>query len=609
VELERDWSYADALDAHAILDAIEDAEDRVEAARAAADRELLALFKIGVDDKELKEGDKHVNEFAEKLEGLQKKLEKAGKVLAEAFGAERFYEFVKGTLEADAHLQDLATRLDVSANMLRSFGIVGQGVGLDLETSANAIGLFQKNLGAAAEKGGPAAAALAKLGIATKDAHGEARPMAEILGDVAEGLAKLPDQNARAAAGMELFGRAGRQLVPIFSKGREAFEEAMHEADRLGNGLGDSFYARVKVATEAFEHFQAALNSLKDRAIAALLPAITILGKALERIGIFFIDLDKSTHLIQTAFVTLGVIIGVGLAHALVVAGVALWGFLAPFLVTFGPAIAAVAALVWVFQDLWNAMTGAKSVLGDIIEKVEGVGGRKRFVAQLREAWDTLRVGINMTAYAVGYFLGLIVGLGHVSLANAPVLAFFDAVIRVCMAATRLLAGFFGMAAHGLAGIVKAAAGIQFGDFSGGNEEFAKAGKSADAAGEAVFGKKGILGEAGIGQHSTNIHDYGVSEDQIGRHATSFTRGNGPDVLGPEDDKRIARAQRAAGVTVRAPQAPHVGGNIVHQSNTNHVAVHTASDQPKAVGDAVGAGVATATQKDLNAALSAVVKP
>lgn len=42
MELERDWSYADALDAHAILDAIEDAEDRVEAARAREDRDRAA---------------------------------------------------------------------------------------------------------------------------------------------------------------------------------------------------------------------------------------------------------------------------------------------------------------------------------------------------------------------------------------------------------------------------------------------------------------------------------------------------------------------------------------------------------------------------------------
>lgn len=572
-------------------------------------RELLALFKIGVDDKELKEGDKHVNEFAEKLEGFQEKLKKAGETIAEAFGAEKFFEFVKGTLEADSHLQDLSNRLDVSANDIRSFGLLAKSAGVDLDSSANALGLLEKKLGEAATKGGESAAVFRKLNVETKGANGEARDLTDILGDVAEGLSRLPNQNERAAASMELFGRSGRQLLPILAQDREAFQEAMEEAARLGNGLGDDFYKKVKVAVEGFERFGHVLDSIKDRAIAALLPAITILGKALEHIGVFFLELDKNTHLVQAAFVTLGVIVGVGLVHALITAGAALWALLAPFVITFGPAIAAVAALVWVFQDLWNAMTGAKSVLGDLIEKVEGVGGRKRFVAQLREAWDTLRAGINMTAYAVGYFLGLIVGLGHVTLGNAPVLAFFDAVIRVCLAATRLLAGFFGMAAHGLAGIVKAAAGAMFGDFSGGNEDFAKAGKSADAAGEAVFGKKGILGEAGIGQHSTNIHDYGVSEDQIGRHATSFTRGNGPDVLGPEDDKRIARAQRAAGVTVRAPQAPHVGGNVVHQSNTNHVAVHTASDQPKAVGDAVGAGVATATQKDLNAALSAVVKP
>src|ERR1700735_583023 len=188
-------------------------------------RELLAVFDIKVDDKELKEADGKSEEFA-------KKLGKTAATVAAASGVEKLFEFVKTQVEVNAHLEDLSRRLNVSATDIRTFGLVAQSAGVDLDSAASALGHLERTLG----KGGTGKAAkeMGALGIATKDAHGQTLPMTELLGNIAEKLGEVTDQNQRAAMASALFGRTvGTSLLPILSKGREAFDEAMNDAEKL----------------------------------------------------------------------------------------------------------------------------------------------------------------------------------------------------------------------------------------------------------------------------------------------------------------------------------------------------------------------------------------
>jgi hypothetical protein len=568
-------------------------------------RELLAVFDIVVDpEHNLEKGDEKVEEFVEKLK-------KVGETVAEAFGAERLYEFVKEQVEANVHLENLSEQLGVSASDIRSFSLVTKGAGVDLDGTAAALGFFEKTLGGVGAKGAKAQATLKGLDVETKNANGTTRDLTDILGDAAEGLSKVTDQNKRAAIASELFGRSmGRALLPVLAQGREGFEDAMKEAAALGDGLGDDFYRQTKKAAEGFEAFTHVLQSLKNRALAAILPGVELLGVLLKGVGVFLLDLDKRTHVVQAAFVTLAIVIGAGLAAALYTAAVAAWALVAPFLISFGPIIALVAGLVWVIQDLWNLMTGGPSIIGNIIEKLGGVGDKKAAIGQLHEAWTALIDGISGAAYVLGYFVGMLVGMSESVGGSAfghGVLDFFLTLIKFALSAARIVGGFFGMIGHGIAAIAKAASL----DSEGMTKEFAAAGKSVDAAGNAVFGKKGILGEAGIGQHSTNLADYGVDPDLLShRHAKSQTFGHG------EGADRKARDQtfgHGAAADERVAMAPHVGGGIAAPHVTNHVETHvvvnTKSDKPKEVGAETASAVSSATQRDRRNALASVVKP
>jgi|GEM_PF-2717196 len=552
-------------------------------------RELLAIFDIKVDEKELEHGSKSINEF-------QEKLEKIAKTVGEVFLGRELFEFIKGTVEADAHLQDLATRLDISAQFLRSFGRVAEDAGVDSESAANALGLLQKNLGEASTKGGETAAAFAKLGVALKNPDGSARDLREVLGEVADGMSALPGQNERAAVAMQLFGRSGRELVPVLSKFHEGLDEALAEADALGNGLGDAFYANVKKAADGFEMFAFGLQSLKDRAIAAILPAIEDFGKLLKTGVEWLLEADKKTHVVQATFVALAVVVGGLFASALGTAAAAAWALVAPFL----PLAAAIAAVVWVVQDLFAAMNGGESVIGDVVEKLGGVGAKTQFVAQLKDAWDATTKAINSTAYGLGFFIGLFAGFGKVVLGSDIVKTIFLDIVKAILAAGRALAGF-----------ISAVAAIPQAIHTGSLKPITDV---IDKTGDAIFGKGGIFGDAGLGQTSSKLDDYGVPAANLGMaprlrkgasgsvDTSALDLGFDPLALTPRHVATLPLRGGAGGSPAPAA-APHV-----QQTNHYDVTVHTASDQPKAVGDAVGTGISSQGQKDLEAALVAAVR-
>jgi len=554
-------------------------------------RELVAFLGIEVDDKQLAHADKEIEGFAEKLEALGPTLAKVGKLVGEAFGAEKFAEFVKEGIEAATHVQNLANRLDVSASTLQQFGDVAQGAGVDLDSAAQSLGLFQKNLGAAASKGGETAAAFARLGIDAKEAANT--PLPELLGQVSEGLANLPDQNQKAAAAMAIFGRSGRELLPILGQGKEALEEAFGEVQALGNGLGDKFYADSKRAAEAWEHFTIGVRSLKERALDAILPAIEILGRFLTKLVEGALELDKRTHILSTTMVVIAGIIGVALVDALITAAAAAWAFAAPFLATWGPIIALVAGLVWIIQDLWNLMTGGPSIIGDIIEKFGGLGAKKQVIDSLKEAWDGIVGVLADVAYDVGYLIGILIGLGKVVGGLDIVTGFFSGLLTGVLALSRAVLGFV----QTLLAIPKAIAAGSFDPIT----------KAIDKTGEAIFGQKGLLGGLGAGQASSDVTKYGVPSD-----AVALWNAHHPEGGAGAPSAAITRTKATALLGAGEGGGGFNNGNggaSVEQHNQTHVVVHTASDQPKAVGDAVGAGVATSHEKNMNEALASVTSP
>ncbi len=144
-----------------------------------------------------------------------------GKVVggvAAALAAKASFEAIGGAALAVAklggELSDLKARTGAGIGSLvvlqRAFADSGAGA----ENVGKAFGLMQRELIEAAEKGGPAAEALAQIGLNATELL-RLNPDAQFMA-VAKGVGAIEDPAKRTAVAMGIFGRSGAELLPLF---------------------------------------------------------------------------------------------------------------------------------------------------------------------------------------------------------------------------------------------------------------------------------------------------------------------------------------------------------------------------------------------------------
>ncbi len=538
-------------------------------------RELLVDFGIGLDDGALKRGEGAID-------GLIGKAKEAGKVFLEAFAIEKIGEFFKAQIEGAAHVQDLADRLDVTATTIQRFGFAAKGAGVDLDSAAHSLGFLQKNLGEAETGGGEAAQAFQKLGVHIKDASGKARPLTDVIFDVADGMAKLPDQNQRAAMAMKVFVREGRAMVPILAKGSGAIRELFKDADELSSGLGDDYFAAAKAAREESEHFAFAIASIKQRITSAALPAIMKIVGVFQTAAKRVIGLDKRFHIFGDSLAFLGGFAGLKAVWVLFkiakIFGIlkpSVWQTILAF-AKFALPLAILGAIVLVVQDLWTWMRGGKSVIGDAVTAALGFDDANKLLATLRDVWTEI----------VAAFEPMIPDLEEA--AKWIVKAFIDNLPDIITFAAILAVNVVGA----LDSVITTAR------------------EAADVISELLS----LGGNAA--QHQTNREDLALGEseraakrDQAQKKLEDLATGLALNHVASGNDPTGAAGAQAA-IAFRKGQSNAANGfsGPPPQDVTINQTIHTASD-PKAVGDAASKGTANAIQRANYNAKAGLKKP
>ncbi len=353
-------------------------------------RSLLAVFGIDVDTKQLDHAEK-------RIEGFVGTLQEVGKVFMEAFAVEKLGEFFKGSIEAGARLGDLSEKLGIGADQLQKFQYAAGLAGVEGEEAARALGFLNKNVGEALTGSSELAQTFAKLHVGLRDTAGRARPVGDVLADVADAMKDLPDQQTRAAMAMKLFGREGQALLPMLSEGREGIEKLNAEFEELGGGLSNQFVKDAKRADDELRKIHLTLLTLKTRITAAALPALQKLMEWVKHGTIWFRQFVDHTRFLQHAMAMLTAVGVIRLVSSLVKLAKT-FGLLKPSIVetllSLGkfivPALI-IGALVLLFEDLWTMIEGGDSVIGDVLTEMDGVEGKEQFVQSLRDSWEELK--------------------------------------------------------------------------------------------------------------------------------------------------------------------------------------------------------------------------
>jgi len=307
----------------------------------------------------------------QQVEGVTKRLTSASGLLGGALGALAPVATIGGigalvqkTITAGDAMYDMSQRTGVSVEALARFKKAAATSGTDIDAVSKALGKLSKGMYEAAQSGkGPTAEALKALGISATDAAGKLKTADQVTLEIANKFKTMPDGVEKTALAMQLFGKAGAEMIPMLNMGGDAI-------DKLKVKMTTAFAQKANEYNDKLTTLSGKVGGLAAGLTVALLPALDAVVTGLTAVVDLFSKLPEP---MQTV---IGLAVGLGIAlKALEFAGLAglapalfssLSGLLAWMSATFLPAmvaffsgpvgwtvlaIAAVVAMAYAFRE------------------------------------------------------------------------------------------------------------------------------------------------------------------------------------------------------------------------------------------------------------------
>lgn len=434
-------------------------------------RDVLVAFGVEVSGKE------QLKDVDDKIIGIIDRAKQLASVLAGLTIAKQVGEFVTGVVEMGAKVVDTANRIGVATDDLQGFQYAANMVGVSSDQAAQALAQLERRAGTAADGGKAMAKAFAQAGINIHDsATGGIKPAIDLVQEAAAHLSKFTSEGQRLDYIQKLFGRSAQGLNALF-RDPAKLKQYVQEFKDLGLALRGDFLRAAKEAEQGMTRLSYGLNAMKSRIVLGILPALETGMGVLMRFFGFMGRMGDETYVAQTALIALAATLAIAFA---------------PLLLEILPIVALFTGLYLLFDEIFTLFQGGDTYIGDFIDSLFGVGSAAKFVTAVKEEAALLWEKVKELARAA-------VDLGP------KLVGAFESAKPVLEALMRTLGGFLRLLGGAAESAVDAAHG-----------NWAAVGKDIDRAGDAVFGKEGLLGkyfkQGGTGNdtfsQSNNTADY-----------------------------------------------------------------------------------------------------
>lgn len=126
--------------------------------------------------------------------------------------------------------------------------------------------------------------ALAKLGLTAAELRGMS-PEQQFT-ELATRISAIEDPTQRAASALEIFGRAGTSLLPMFSEGAAGFNALMKRAKELGLVMSTEDAQAAAALNDQFDELWMVVKRVFVQIGASLMPVLRILAELLKNIAL-----------------------------------------------------------------------------------------------------------------------------------------------------------------------------------------------------------------------------------------------------------------------------------------------------------------------------------
>jgi hypothetical protein len=172
-------------------------------------------------------------------------------------------------------LNDLSNRIDVPVQQLQGLGLAAKLSGVDTEQFATAVTRLGVSIGKA-DPGGTFDKTLRSVGVSLAEIRG-LRPEQQFE-QISAAIGALPTSADRAAAAVEIFGKQGAALTPLFKEGAASVEELTARAERLGIIVSEDQVSNIAEMNDAFDLVSATVEGIIGQVTGNLAPVVTAIA-------------------------------------------------------------------------------------------------------------------------------------------------------------------------------------------------------------------------------------------------------------------------------------------------------------------------------------------
>lgn len=169
-------------------------------------------------------------------------------------------------------INDLSARTDIGVEALQGLGLAAKLSGVDTEQFAVAVTRLGVAIGKA-DPGGTFDKSLRSINLTLAELRGLSPE--QQFAAIGQQISQLPTAAERAAAAVEIFGKQGAALAPLFKAGAASVDEIVARAERLGIVLREDQVANVAELNDTFDLVSATIQGIIGQVVADLSPAVT----------------------------------------------------------------------------------------------------------------------------------------------------------------------------------------------------------------------------------------------------------------------------------------------------------------------------------------------
>jgi hypothetical protein len=169
-------------------------------------------------------------------------------------------------------LNDFSARTGIGVEALQGYSLAAKLAGVDTEQFGAAVQKLAVNIGKATP-GDALDRSLRGINLSLQELRGLSPE--DQFSAIGQAISQLPTAADRAAAAVEIFGKQGAALAPLFREGAASLEELQAKAERLGIIVSETQVNNVADMNDAFDLVRATIEGIVGQVIGNLAPAVT----------------------------------------------------------------------------------------------------------------------------------------------------------------------------------------------------------------------------------------------------------------------------------------------------------------------------------------------